>query len=79
MAKSETLVVSAGSNRKVRSVTFLDGGHRISREPGSTSGVYATTWKTGKAHRGRHVLLAVVKDRRGARAEARRIVRVCRR
>ncbi len=79
VAKSETLVVSAGSNRKVRSVTFLDGGHRISREPGSTSGFYATTWKTGKAHRGRHVLLAVVKDRRGARAEARRIVRVCRR
>ncbi len=78
-AKSETLVVSAGSTRTVRSVTFLDGGHRIKRQPGAFSGIYATTWKTGKAHRGRHVLLAVVRDRRGARAEARRIVRVCRR
>jgi hypothetical protein len=79
VGKPETLIVSAGSNRKVRSVTFLDGGHRIARQPGSSSGVYAATWKTRKAHRGRHVLVAVVRDRRGRRAEARRIVRVCRR
>ena len=78
-ARRESLLVSAGSTRPVRSVTFYDGGHKISRELGSFSGIYGTTWKTGKARRGRHVLLAVVRDRRGARAEARRIVRVCHR
>jgi len=78
-ARRESLVVAAGSTRTVRSVTFYDGGHKISRQSGSSSGIYAATWKTGKAHRGRHVLLAVVRDRRGARAEARRILRVCHR
>jgi minor extracellular serine protease Vpr len=76
-AKRESLLVSAGSTRPVRSVTFYDGGHKISRERGAFSGIYGTTWKTAKARRGRHVLVAVVRDRRGTRAEARRIVRVC--
>jgi minor extracellular serine protease Vpr len=78
VAKSETLIVSAGSTKKVRSVTFLDGGRRIARRPGSSAGVYAATWKTRKAHRGRHVLVAIARDSRGRRAAARRIVRVCR-
>ena len=77
--RNESLLVSAGSTRPVESVTFYDGGHRISRERGTFSGFYDAIWKTGKARRGRHVLLAVVRDRRGARAQARRIVRVCHR
>ena len=77
--RSEGLFVSAGSSRGVRSVLFFDGRRRIAKETRGVEGLYAAQWKTRKAHRGRHVLRAVVLDRRGARASARRVVRVCRR
>jgi hypothetical protein len=78
-SKRAGLFVAAGSSRGVRSVQFFDGRRRVSRQRRGIEGLYAAQWKTGKAHRGRHLLRAVVTDRRGARATALRVVRVCRR
>ena len=73
------LVVSGGSPRGVRSVIFYAGHKRISKDSGNRFGVYGASWKVKKASRGRHVLRAVLTDRRGRRAQAERVVRVCRR
>jgi hypothetical protein len=73
------LFVAADAWRGVRSVTFFDGKRRISRVTDGTQGLYSARWRTGRAHRGKHVLRAVVRDRRGATASAARILRVCRR
>ena len=78
-AKNEGLFVTAGSSHGVRSVRFFDGRRRISKQTRGIEGLYAAQWKTREAHRGRHLLRAVVVDRRGARATALRVVRVCRR
>jgi minor extracellular serine protease Vpr len=77
--KADTLFVSAGSSRGVRSVRFFDGRRRIAKVTRGIEGLYLTPWRTGKAARGKHVLRAVVTDRRGATASAKRLVRVCRR
>ena len=77
--KAAALVVAGGSPRGVRSVTFFAGRRRLARRHGTTLGVYAATWRTKKASRGRHVLRVVLTDRRGRRAQALRVVRVCRR
>jgi len=77
--KAPSLFVTAGSSRGVRSVTFFDGRHRIARKKRGIEGLYLTSWRTAKAARGKHVLRAVVTDRRGATASAKRVVRVCRR
>jgi hypothetical protein len=77
--KTEGLFVAAGSSRGVRSVRFFDGRRRIGKVKRGIEGLYLTPWRTGKAARGKHVLRAVVTDRRGATASARRVVRVCRR
>jgi minor extracellular serine protease Vpr len=76
-AKTESLVVTAGSTHRVRSVAFYDGRHLVGTERSGFLGLYSRVWKTAKAAHGRHVLRAVVTDRRGARAQARRVVRVC--
>jgi hypothetical protein len=60
-------------------VQFFDGRRRIWKQTRGIEGLYVGQWKTGKAHRGRHVLRAVVVDRRGVRATAVRVLRVCRR
>ena len=73
------LIVSGGSPRGVRSVAFFSGHRRISKQRSSPVGVYAATWRPKKASRGRHVLRAVLTDRRGRRLQARQVVRVCRR
>jgi hypothetical protein len=76
--KTAGLFVLAGSTRGVRSVTFYDGKHRIAKVKRGFEGLFSTPWRTGKAHRGKHVLRAAVKDRRGATASASRLLRVCR-
>jgi len=76
---STPLLVAGGSPRGVRSVAFFVGHRRISKQRGTPVGVYATTWRAKKASRGRHLLRAVLTDRRGRRLQARRVVRVCRR
>jgi hypothetical protein len=77
-ARREGLLVTAGASRGIKSVAFYVGHRRISKQSGGLD-LFSATWRTAKAHRGRHVLRAVVTDRRGHRAQARRIVRVCRR
>jgi minor extracellular serine protease Vpr len=79
VARNEGLFVDAGSTRGVRVVRFYDGRRRIAKVRRGLEGLYTTPWRTGKAHRGRHVLRVVVVDRRGKHASARRIVRVCHR
>ena len=79
VGKSTPLIVAGGSARGVRSVKFFAGHKRISKRPGSSLGVYAATWRTKKASRGKHVLRVVLTDRKGRRVQARRVVRVCRR
>ena len=79
VGRVEPLVVNAGSARRVRSVRFFDGKHRIATVKRGLQSLYDTRWRTRKAQRGRHVLRAVVTDRRGKTASARRVVRVCRR
>jgi hypothetical protein len=61
----------------VRSVRFFDGKRRIAKVTRGIEGLYLTAWRTGKAARGKHVLRALVTDRRGATASAKRVVRVC--
>ena len=78
VAKRESLIVSAGSPRQVRNVVFYDGRHKLSTQRAGFSGLYSAVWRRGKAAHGRHVLRAVVTDRKGAHAQARRVVRVCR-
>ena len=75
--KVESLFVTAGSAKGVRSVRFLDGRAKIAKVTRSIEGLYLTTWRTAKASRGKHVLRAVVTDRRGKTASVRRVLRVC--
>jgi hypothetical protein len=79
VSRVQGLFVTAGSSRGVRSVRFFDGKRLIAKRTRGLETLYDTPWRTRKAHRGRHVLQAVVTDRRGATASARRLVRVCRR
>jgi hypothetical protein len=79
VARVEPLFVSAGSARGVRSVRFFDGRKKIATVKRGLEGLYDTPWRNAKVRHGRHVLRAVVTDRRGKTASARRLVRVCRR
>ncbi|MDP8911529.1 MAG: S8 family serine peptidase, partial [Actinomycetota bacterium] len=74
----QPLVVQATSTRSVTSVRFYDGKRRIATVRRGPLGLYSTTWKTRAAKRGRHVLRAVVRDRRGRTDAAALVVRVCR-
>jgi minor extracellular serine protease Vpr len=78
VTRTEPLFVTAGSTKRVRNVAFFDGKHRIATVKRGFEGLYDAAWRTRKAHRGKHVLRAVVTDRRGRTGSARRIVRVCR-
>jgi hypothetical protein len=59
-------------------VKFFDGKRLISTQRSGGEGLFGARWRTRKAHAGRHVLRALVTDRRGATAAATRAVRVCR-
>ncbi|HSC92464.1 MAG TPA: S8 family serine peptidase [Gaiellaceae bacterium] len=72
------LTVVAGSTARIRSVRFLDGRRRVALDRNGTAGLFTATWATARAKKGRHVLRAVVADRRGRTAVAERIVRICR-
>jgi hypothetical protein len=78
VARVEPLFVTAGSTRRVRKVTFFDGRRKLATVKRGVEGLYDAAWRTRKAHRGRHVLRAVVTDGGGRTASARRVVRVCR-
>jgi len=77
-AKAGRLFVTAGASKGVRSVRFYDGKRLISKQRRGSEGLFSAPWRTAKARHGRHVLRAVVTDRKGATASATRTVRVCR-
>jgi hypothetical protein len=70
--------VVAGATHRVRKVTFFDGKHKLATVKRGAEGLFTFRWRTRRAEHGRHVLRAVVTDRRGARAAATRVARVCR-
>ena len=71
------LLVSASATKRIRAVRFYDGKRRLRVVRRGVAGLYTTTWRTRKAKRGLHRLRAVVQAS-GQRAEATRVVRVCR-
>jgi minor extracellular serine protease Vpr len=79
LARRARLVVAASATRRIRAVRFVDGNRSIATVRRSVAGLYATTWSTRFAGRGRHVLRAVVVASGGQRFTAERVARVCRR
>jgi subtilisin family serine protease len=77
VGRAEQLLVSASATRRIRSVQFFDGTRRLRVVRRNVAGLFVTTWRTRRAKRGVHRLRAVVRAR-GQRAEATRVVRVCR-
>jgi minor extracellular serine protease Vpr len=71
------LLVSASATNRIRAVRFFDGERRLRVVRRGVAGLYETTWRTREAKRGLHRLRAVVQAG-GQRAEATRVVRVCR-
>jgi minor extracellular serine protease Vpr len=77
VSRSESLLVSASSTGRLGSVQFFDGKRRLRIVRRNVAGLFSTTWRTRRAKRGLHTLRAVVRAG-GRRAEASRVVRVCR-
>ena len=75
--KNDRLVVVAGSNKRVKDVTFRDNGKRIGTDKSGGDGVYTIAWKTGKLKKGVHLLTATLRDSAGHRVAAGRRFRVC--
>jgi minor extracellular serine protease Vpr len=73
-----SLLVAASSTAPIRSVRFFDGRRGIATVRRGVAGLYSTPWRVSRARKGRHVIRAVVLDRRGRAFSARRVVRVCR-
>ena len=71
------MVVLADSNLAVRSVRFFQGKKQIATVRRGAAGLYGANWNRGSAARGRYTLRAVVTDAKGRKAEAQRVVRVC--
>jgi hypothetical protein len=71
-------MVAASASRGIRSVGFLVDGHLVARGRKGSDGIWSGTWTSGRRSQGRHVLAAVVRDRRGHTASAHLPVRVCR-
>jgi hypothetical protein len=72
------LAVVASASALISSVGFFDGGRQIGRVRTTQAGVYAITWATNGAAKGRHTLTAAVSDTAGRETRAKRVVRVCR-
>jgi hypothetical protein len=78
MAKTEPLFVIAGASHGVRSVKFFDAKRKLGTVKRGSEGLFTFQWRTARAKHGRHLLRAVVTDRRGARDAVTRVARVCR-
>jgi minor extracellular serine protease Vpr len=76
VARTAPLLVVASPPSAARTARFFDGKRQIRVLRRNVAGLYATTWRTGRAKRGRHTLRAVVRVG-GKRIEAKRVVRVC--
>ncbi|MGH3049063.1 MAG: Ig-like domain-containing protein, partial [Gaiellaceae bacterium] len=77
VAKPQPLAVAAGSTAHVTGVRFLLDGKRIATGRANADGTWSATWSSAKAKHGKHVLSAVVRDKRGRSATAKLHVRVC--
>ena len=71
------LLVLASSTAAVRSVRFLDGQKLIATQKRGGAGLFSGVWRRGGAAKGKHTLRAIVTDAKGRKAEAQRVVRVC--
>ena len=71
------LVVLASSTDAVRSVRFFDGRKLLATDKRGAAGLFTSVWKRGAAAKGKHTLRAIVTDAKGRKAEAQRVVRVC--
>jgi minor extracellular serine protease Vpr len=76
-ARRVQLVVLASATKRIRAVRFFDGKRRLRVDRRGVAGLYSVTWRTRGAKRGLHRLRAVVQAS-GQRAQATRVVRVCR-
>ena len=76
--RNERLLVAASAPGAIARVLFFDGERRIGADRRGAAGLYALTWRTRGAAKGRHTLRAVVLTRGGRQAIATRVVRVCR-
>ena len=74
---SDRLVVVAGATKKIKSVTFTDGKHRIGVDKSGPGGVYSVAWNTKGLKKGTQHLLATVTDASGHRAAAGRELKIC--
>jgi hypothetical protein len=77
-AATQQLLVTAGSTKRVGSVTFFDGKKRIAVVKRGSLSLYVAAWRTRSATKGKHVLRAVTADTAGRTAAATRTIRVCR-
>jgi minor extracellular serine protease Vpr len=78
MPRRAQLTVIAGASTSLRSVRFLDGSRGIATVKRRGGGLFGAVWQNGQARKGRHLLRAIVIDAQGRKAEAQRVVRICR-
>jgi minor extracellular serine protease Vpr len=77
--RNANLGVVASSDRKVASVRFLVDGKQVGLDRSGSADVFAATWRTQSASRGRHVLTAIATDAARRHVAATQVARVCRR
>jgi len=77
VGKRASLVVTAGSTARVRSVRFFADGRRVGIDRSGPGDLFSITWKHSRTKKGTHRLRAVVVDAKGRSAAAERTVRVC--
>ena len=78
VVKRDELAVLADSTKKVRAVRFTVDGKRVGVDRTGPAGIYSLSWKTASLKKGKHHLLATLRDAAGRTATAARDVRVCR-
>ncbi len=76
-AKSDRLVATATSAKKVTSVVFTDDGKRVGVDKAGSGGVYSVAWHTAKLQHGKHTVTATVTDSSGQSATTTQTLRVC--
>ena len=76
-AKTEQLVVIGGALKTIRRVAFTLDGKRIGVDKTGPAGIYSFAWKTGKAAKGNHLLVATLIDAAGKTAASARKIKIC--
>jgi hypothetical protein len=76
-AKKEQLVVIGGAVKKISQVAFTLDGKRIGIDKSGPLGLYSLAWKTAKAAKGNHLLVATLTDASGTTAASARRIKIC--